>query len=349
MVDASLGERVKALGRELGFARVGIARAQPLDVEAQRLRAWLAAGHHGGMQYLEETADVRCDPTDARMLAGAQSVIVLAAAYGDANSCSDGPSPGRVARYAQGRDYHKILYNRLRAMKKLLRSAGHEARAAVDGMPVFERAWAQRAGLGFIGKNCCLIIPGIGSQVFLAVVMTTAELPADEPMRERCGDCRLCLDACPTRAFVEPRVLDARRCIAYLTIEHRGSVDESLREAVDDWAFGCDVCQEVCPYNRASFGEPMLGSDFGKKTPWGQTDAIAFLQMDDSRFAEAARASPLLRPGREGMARNAALVLGNRAGRVVLPVLKQSAREDPSPAVREAATWAIARIESRET
>jgi epoxyqueuosine reductase len=348
MDERPLVERVKALGGELGFSRVGVARAEPLGVEAQRMRAWLAAGYHGDMQYLHDTADVRFDPTDTRMLEGARSVIVFAAAYADESTQALGPMPGKVARYAQRRDYHKVIYDRLRPMKRLLRAAGFEARAAVDGMPVMERAWAQRAGVGFIGKNCCVIVPGIGSHVFLGVVVTTAELPPDEPIRERCGECRLCLDKCPTSAFVQPRVLDARRCIAYLTIEHRDAIDPALREPVGDWMFGCDVCQDVCPYNRTQREGNVESLRFGAPTPWNDTDASAFLTMNETEFTSFAHRSPLLRARREGMARNAAIVLGNRGGRVVLPVLRSAAMSDSSPVVREAAAWAAARIEARE-
>lgn len=348
MDETSLVVRVKALGRELGFVRVGVARAEPLGVDAQRMRAWLDAGYHGNMQYLADTADVRFDPTDERMLAGARSVIVFASTYASVATQAEGPAPGRVARYAQARDYHRVIYDRLRAMKRLLRSAGFQARTAVDGMPVMERAWAQRAGIGFIGKNCCLIVPGIGSHVFLGVVMTTAELPADEPMRERCGSCQLCLDRCPTKAFVEPRVLDARRCIAYLTIEHRDAIEPTLRKDIDDWVFGCDVCQDVCPYNRTQGDERFDALTFGAPTAWNEVDASALLQMDEAEFTKFAYRSPLMRPRREGMARNAAIVLGNRGGRVVLPVLQHAADHDESPVVREAANWAMSQIVARE-
>ena len=178
-VDPTLTARVKALALELGFARAGIARAEALGHEAERLREWLAAGHHGSMGYMAETAGVRADPRDARMLQSACSVIVLAAPYARAGHAADGPVPGRVARYAQGRDYHNALHARLRKLTRMLREAGHATRAAVDSMPVLERAWAQRAGIGFIGKNSCLIVPGLGSHVFLAAIVTSAQLEAD--------------------------------------------------------------------------------------------------------------------------------------------------------------------------
>jgi epoxyqueuosine reductase len=377
VADAALSARVKALASELGFARVGIARAEPLVPEAMRLHEWLDAGHHGTMEYMQRTAAVRADPCHPGMLQGARSVVVLVAPYaGDATpvqarplglgerGSNTGPTLGRVARYAQGRDYHDVLHKRLRPVTRLLREAGHEARAAVDTMPVFERAWAQRAGVGFIGKNCCLIVPGLGSHVFLAAVVTSAELCADEPMRERCGECRLCLDVCPTEAFVGPRRLDARRCISYLTIEHKGAIDPELRADIGDWVFGCDACQDVCPFNRTqaapahasahestrAFGrgvaaEAALGAVVG--ADGRGLDAEALVALDEPGFASLTQGSPLRRAKREGLVRNAAIVLGNRGTGRSLPVLQRAAESDASEVAREAARWAIERIEER--
>lgn len=344
-MSESLNQRVERIGRELGFARVGFARAERLEPDAQRLDAWLAAGHHGGMDYMQRTAGVRVDPTHPQLLAQARSVIVLAAPYAG----REPPPrlvPGRVARYARGRDYHNVLHRRLRRLTATLRELGHHARAAVDSMPVMERAWAQRAGIGFIGKNCCLIVPGLGSHVFLCAVITSAELDPSEPMRERCGQCRLCLDQCPTAAFVEPRVLDARRCISYLTIEHRGAIEPELRPLMGDWLFGCDVCQDVCPFNRGAARAEPAGDAFAEQPRFTTHDAQALLQMSEPEFGNFAEGSPLRRPKREGLARNAAIVLGNTRTRRALPVLREAAANDASGVVREAARWAIERIES---
>lgn len=350
--DAELTARVKALARELGFERVGVARAEPLEPEAARLTAWLDAGYHGTMDYMRRTASVRADPGHPGMVPGARSVVVLVAPYlGPPRTQPQAQARsgiGRVARYAQGRDYHNVLHRRLRALTRHLRAAGHAARAAVDSMPVLERAWAQRAGVGFIGKNCCLIVPGLGSHVFLAAIVTTAALRADEPMRERCGECRLCLDGCPTRAFVAARRLDARRCISYLTIEHRGAIDESLRPQMRDWIFGCDACQDVCPFNRSSSPAAAAPRAFTPDARWQDASAETFLGLDDEAFASLAQGSALRRAKREGMARNAAIALGNRGTRRVLPLLQRAAETDPSEIVREAARWAIAGIEKRD-
>jgi len=303
---ASLTASVKQLGRELGFARVGVARAEPMGADAERLRAWLDAGYHGGMDYMERTSAVRSNPTHEGMLSSARSVLVVAAAYGGSRA------PGAVARYARGRDYHNVLHKKLKPIVKLLRAEGHEARAAVDSMPVMERALAQRAGIGFIGKNCCLIVPGVGSHVFLAAIVTSAELPADEPMRERCGQCRLCLDGCPTGAFPAARVLDARRCIAYLTIEHRGAIDEVLRPLVGDRLFGCDSCQDVCPWNRAAPDEPVMAAFAVEAERALPAEPEQLLQLSEGAFEQLTNGSPLRRARREGLSRNAAIALGKR-------------------------------------
>ena len=344
---ADLKERIAARARSLGFVRVGVARAGELEPEGARLRAWLAAGRHGEMAWMERTAEVRIDPGSDGMLPGARSVVVLVAPYAR-EAGRVGPAPGRVARYARGRDYHNVLQKRARKLAALLREGGHEARVSVDALPVFERAWAQRAGVGFVGKNCCVIVPGLGSHVFLAAIVTSAELPPDAPMPERCGSCRLCLDACPTRAFESERELDAHRCISYLTIEQRGAIPEPLREGVGDWVFGCDVCQDVCPFNRTAPAATELTEPFAPSPRWDEHDAAALLAMDDAAFATYAAGSPIQRAGRDGMARNAAVVLGNAGGQQHLPVLREATERDRSEVVRDAARWAVARIESRD-
>jgi len=340
--DLELAQRIRELARSVGFARVGFAKAEPLEGDAARFNAWIARGYHGSMDYLARSAEVRVDPTHPKMVEGAKTVIVLAAPYGAA--APHDHEPGRVARYAQSRDYHSILYTRARNITRLLRELGYRARASVDTLPILERAWAARAGVGFIGKNCLLIVPGIGSYVLLAVVVTSAELPPDQPMRERCGQCRLCLDACPTRAFVEPRVLDARRCIAYLTIEHEGPIEPELRPEIGEWLFGCDACQDVCPFNRSAplAPDPALW-------PTSRLEEIAaeeLLQIGEQDFEGMLTRSPLRRPGRAGLARNAAIVLGNARAKRALPVLQRSVTSDASDVVKDAAKWAIAAIAS---
>jgi epoxyqueuosine reductase len=339
-----LKEQLRARALSLGFHRFGVAHAERLEDEGERLHAWLRAERHGVMGYMAETAEVRIDPTHAGMLPSARSVIVLATAYAR-KEAPQGPAPGRVARYAQGRDYHNVLNKRARKLADMLRASGHTARAGVDTLPLFERAWAQRAGLGFIGKNCCLIVPGLGSHVLLTVLVTSAELPPDAPQKERCGACRACLDACPTRAFVGPRELDARRCLSYLTIEQSGAIPHELREGMGEWLFGCDACQDVCPFNATSPRPAEETLPFVSDRRWSAHEASELLTMDDAAFSAYAHGSPIQRPGRAGMARNAAIVLGNRGDKRHLPVLKNAAHEHDSDIVREAAAWAIERIE----
>jgi epoxyqueuosine reductase len=298
----------------LGFAKVGIARAEPLAPEGDWLRSYVEEGRHASMQWLADTAEVRADPTHARMVPGARSVIVVALPYARTEPPS-GPSPSRIARYAQGRDYHNVVRRRLRKLEKWLRGLGHDSRWSVDARPVLERAWAVRAGIGFVGKNCCLIVPGIGSHVFLGTVITTAELVVDEPMSSRCGRCTLCLDACPTRAFVGPNELDARRCISYLTIEHDGPIAHDLRDGMGEWLFGCDVCQEVCPHNSPRSGDvgQANGAYAGERASLDLTSVMAW--DEDARRAAFA-GSAMKRAKLDMMKRNAVIAAGNAIERL---------------------------------
>ena len=347
---ASLGARLRAdlesRARELGFLRLGIAAIQPLGRDEIALREWIEAGHHGSMQWMQDTLGVRLDPAHERMLPGAVRVVVLATPYARADG-AEGPAPGRVARYARGRDYHNVVGKRMRKLARMVRESGHSARAGVDALPVLERAWGQRAGLGFIGKNSCLIIPGVGSHVFLSALLTDAPLPVDEAMSERCGSCQLCLDSCPTDAFVGERQLDARRCISYLTIEHRGAIPEPLRAPIGRELFGCDICQDVCPFNKTSVADAAVTEPFAAHARL-EVRAEDLLDMDPDAFDDWSRGSPLRRARREGLARNAAIVLGNRGGRRHLPVLERAARGHDSEVVRDAATWAIRQLAEDE-
>lgn len=340
---STLTAELKALALSLGFARVGVARVEPLSRDAERLREWIAAGHHGQMQYMEETCEVRVDPNHALMLPSARSVIVLATAYARPEAVG-GPEPGRIARYAQGRDYHAVIPKRVAKLARELKNRGFVARQSIDTMPVLERAWAQRAGVGFVGKNACVIVPGLGSHLLLSVVLTDAELEPDAPMRERCGECRACLDACPTKAFVSERHLDARRCISYLTIEHEGAIDETLRADMSDWLFGCDACQDVCPFNRAALPDTQSTLSFRRDARHAELGAEDYLMLSEHNFDRLTGGTPLRRAGREGLARNAAIVLGNSHNRRYLPVLHRVAEAHDSEVVKEAATWAIRQL-----
>ena len=332
----ALTQAVKARALEVGFDRVAVGPAGPAE-HAARFDAWLDAGYAGGMDYLARTRVERGDPE--RLLPGCRSVVALALAYGPRE---DDPSWRAVSRYARGRDYHDLMRPRLAAVVDYLREAGGPAtasRAAVDTSAVLERDLAARAGLGWIGKNTNLIAVGGGSYFFIGMVLTTAALVADGPATDHCGTCRACLDACPTQAFVGPWVLDARRCLAYLTIEHRGDVADEWKPEMRDWLFGCDVCQEVCPWNRKA--PPAREPALAPSAPLPSLEAL--LEMDEAAFRARFRGSAMSRASRAGLARNAALLLGNRGDRAAEPALRR-ALDDPDPGVRSAAAWALARL-----
>ena len=332
----ALTQAVKARALEVGFDRVAVGPAGPAE-HAARFDAWLDAGYAGGMDYLARTRVERGDPE--RLLPGCRSVVALALAYGPRE---DDPSWRAVSRYARGRDYHDLIRPRLTAVVDYLREAGGPAiasRAAVDTSAVLERDLAARAGLGWIGKNTNLIAVGGGSYFFIGTVLTTAALVADGPATDHCGTCTACLDACPTQAFVGPWVLDARRCLAYLTIEHRGDVADEWKPEMRDWLFGCDVCQEVCPWNRKA--PPAREPALAPSAPLPSLEAL--LEMDEAAFRARFRGSAMSRTRRAGLARNAALLLGNRGDRAAEPALRR-ALDDPDPGVRSAAAWALARL-----
>ena len=301
LVGLALAQAVKARALELGFDRVAIGPARLAHGAA--FERWLDDGCAGTMDYLQETRAERLDP--ARVLPGCRSVIAVALNY----ARGDEPEWRGVARYARGADYHTVLRPRLHALRDYVSAAsGARSRASLDTSAVMERDLAAAAGLGFIGKNTNLIAPGLGSYFFIGLVLTTAELPADDAVPDRCGTCTACLDACPTAAFGAPYSLDARRCIAYLTIEHRGPIPDELQAPIGEWLFGCDVCQEVCPWNRHA---PPAGATLrGGATPPPALDVL--VGMSDEEFRAHFRGSPLKRARRAGLARNAAIVLANR-------------------------------------
>jgi epoxyqueuosine reductase len=296
----ALAQTVKSRALELGFDRVAIGPAGP-PPHAAAFEHWLDTGRAGTMDYLAETRAARLDP--ARLLPGCRSVIAVALNYARA----DEPEWRGVARYARSADYHDTMRPRLHALRDhVSAAAGAQSRASLDTSAVLERDLAAAAGLGWIGKNTNLITPGLGSYYFIGIVLTTAVLAADDPMPDRCGTCTACLDACPTAAFDAPYALDARRCIAYLTIEHRGPIAEEFHALMGEWLFGCDVCQEVCPWNRHA----PVARETVPATPPPAPEAL--VAMTDDEFRQRFRGSPLKRARREGLARNAAIVLANR-------------------------------------
>jgi epoxyqueuosine reductase len=342
-MSASLEDRLKRQARELGFDLVGVAPAAPADGFGN-LRAWLAAGYAGTMDYLHKNAEARRHP--ASILPDVRSVVMAGMSY---HQPATGPEPavGKVARYARGADYHEVLWRRLERLLDWLQAErpGCHGRAVADSAPLLERDFARRAGLGWIGKNTLLLNPTTGSYFVLGALLVDVELRPDEPFEaEHCGSCTACLDACPTGAFPAPGVLDARRCVSYLTIENKGPIPPELRPGVGGWLFGCDICQEVCPWNhKAPPGtEPKL-----QPLPWlAALDAAELLGLSEEEFARRFEGTALLRARRRGLLRNAAAVLGNTGDRSALPALWR-ALGDPEELVRESAARAIAEIERR--
>ena len=342
LARAALTQAVKAQALALGFDRVATGPADPPD-HGPAFEAWLDAGYAGTMDYMGRGRAERLDPR--RLLPGARSVVAVALNY------YQGESPGTeawapVARYARGRDYHDVMLPRLHRLAEVVREVAGPAvrtRVAVDTSAVLERDLAARAGLGWAGKNTNLLHPELGSWFFIGIVLTTAELDLDEPLPDRCGTCRACLDVCPTEAFVAPYVLDARRCISYLTIEHRGPIPAPLREPMGEWVFGCDLCQTVCPWNRKAplTGEPAL---MPEREP---VHLPSLLEMTDEDFKARFKGTALKRPKRQGLLRNAAVALGNRKDPAAIPALSR-ALSDPEPLVREHAAWALCRIVEQE-
>jgi epoxyqueuosine reductase len=328
----------------LGFSRLGIAPAVP-PPRREHFQAWLDRGFAGAMQdWLQRHVELRADPE--RLLPGARSVIMLATdhAIGPAATAStSAPGRGRVARYAWGDDYHDVLRNRVNALAAWLehRVPGCRTRGVVDSAPLAEREFAWLAGLGWFGKNTMLIDPRAGSYFLLTALLTDLELPAAVPVQvDHCGTCTACLDACPTDAFVEPRVLDAGRCLSGLTIEDHGPIPEALRSGLGDWVFGCDICQEVCPWNRHAAGsaEPVFQPRAGEPT-LGFTD---LLRLDEPAFRRRFRGSALLRAKRRGLLRSAAIALGNRPDPEAAAALVAAAA-DADAVIRGAAAWALGR------
>lgn len=317
MTPEERSRAIKACAATLGFDAAGIATLEG-NAHAAELDQWLAAGYAGTMTYLHRQAAKRKEPQ--RIMPEATAAVVTLTNYfhRDADRAGLGdPRPVRVAQYAQSEDYHGVLARRLARLAQTIRDSGSgvHTRCYVDAGPVPERDLAQRAGLGWIGKNMMLIHPQIGSFTFIGVVLTDAALAPDLPFQaDRCGSCRRCLDACPTDAFVQPHVMDARRCISYLTIEHRGEFTEPERTMVGDWLFGCDVCQDVCPWN-VSFALPTSDPELAAHPDLANPALADFEAMPPMDFDRRFGMTPFVRPGRAGLQRNAAAVRANRTAR----------------------------------
>ncbi len=335
---AALKEKIRRAGAELGFAAVGVARAEP-GVAVAHLREWLAAGRHGEMDYMARHAELRAHPADLHP--GTLSVISAAVDYLPHGKTSDDPAQAAISRYAQGRDYHKVIRNRLQKLAERIAAdiGPFGYRVFSDSAPVMEVEFARQAGLGWRGKHT-LLLSRQGSWRFLGDIYTDLPLPPDAPVEEHCGSCHACLDACPTGAIIAPYQVDARRCISYLTIELAGAIPEEFRPLIGNRIYGCDDCQLCCPWNRfAQLGDAEFSPRHG-------LDAATLLELFDwseKEFNERLAGNPIRRIGHERWLRNIALALGNGPrSSEVCAALGQHA-EHPSAVVREQIAWSLAR------
>lgn len=337
---SALEEQIRARALDLGFSACAIGSAADLDC-GPLLEQWLAEGRHGDMNYLAEKHEQRLHP--GLVLAGARSAVVVAWSY----AAPLPPDPdwkelltGRIAAYAAAPDYHVHVAARLERLATWLRErTGADATVHVDGGPLVEKEIAHRAGLGWYGRNTNLLRPGLGSTFVLGTILTTAPLAADAPFpSDHCGTCTACIPACPTGALNEGPSIDARLCISYLTIEHRGPVPLPLRPSMGNWIFGCDVCQDVCPWNP----DPLVAAP--PHRPW----LPGWLEMSEEEFRAHYLDTPMSRPKRRGLARNAAIALGNSGNPAALPFLARAVRGHPEPLVRAHAAWALGRLGGTE-
>ncbi|HWQ39829.1 MAG TPA: tRNA epoxyqueuosine(34) reductase QueG [Burkholderiales bacterium] len=344
---ARLARRIKAWGRELGFDRVGIAGVDLTRAEA-RLLEWLARGFHGDMDYMAAHGARRARP--AELIPGTARVIsarmdYLPAPARDPEEVLNDPESAYVARYALGRDYHKVVRARLQKLAERIgrEVPGFSARVFADSAPVMEVELAVQAGLGWRGKHTLLLHREAGSWFFLGEIYTNLPLPVDAPVSEHCGRCRRCLEICPTRAIVAPYQLDARRCISYLTIEHKGSIPEALRPLMGNRIYGCDDCQLVCPWNR--FARKAQVPDFAVRNGLDGASLVELFRWSEEDFERRMAGSAIRRIGFERWLRNLAVALGNAPTSAAVVAALQSRREHPSALVREHVAWALSRHE----
>jgi len=343
---SQLTTTLKEAAHALGFPLVGVCAAK-VPGGLARFHEWLAAGYAGEMRFLADRAAAYEHPS--AVLAGVRSIVMLALPYRTQPPQPEQSGEGRVSRYAWGTDdYHDVIHARLKQLATKLKelSPGAEVRGVVDTAPLLEREFAQLAGLGWIGKNTLVLNKRWGSWFFLAALLTDVELAYDAPhATDHCGTCTACLDACPTDAFVGPHVLDASRCISYLTIELRNPIPHDLRPGIGSWLFGCDVCQDVCPWNTKApiTSEPAF-------QPLADSNPLALVELfalDDEAFRQRFRRTPLWRSKRRGILRNAAIVLGNQRDLAAFPALVQGLN-DSEPLIRGACAWAMGQLGSAE-
>jgi len=347
---AKLRERIEAEARALGFCAFGVARAEAASQAGERLRAWLDEGAHGDMLWMAETADRRASPRG--LWPEVRTVIALGMSYAPATdplALADSPDVGRISVYAQGADYHDVVKKALKALARwLVAEAGCELKVFVDTAPVMEKPLAAAAGLGWQGKHTNLVSRADGSWLFLGAIYTTLDLelePAGAEHPAHCGSCTACLEACPTKAFPAPFRLDARRCISYLTIEHKGPIPEEFRAPMGNRIYGCDDCLAVCPWNRFA-ATARRHRAFLPRAELAAPALADLLALDDAAFRQVFAGSPIKRIGRNRLVRNAAIAAGN-SGRAELAAVLEPLTHDPDPVVAEAAEWGLARLRAR--
>jgi epoxyqueuosine reductase len=320
--------------RDLGFAKVGFVKI-PLELRQDFYFRWIQRGMHGEMHWMAQNPERRAFPE--KLMPQAKTLIVVGMNYLQ-------PEPerrGRIAKYALGRDYHKLIYKRLKNLCALLREWGGENRPYVDTGPLLEKPIAEQAGLGWQGKNTVLLNPEDGQWLFLGTVLTTLEFSPDTPQKDRCGSCTRCITVCPTQAITAPYQLDARKCISYLMIEHKGAIPLEFRRPIGNHLFGCDDCLDVCPWNR--WAKITRESHF---QPRDYPDLREMLKWDEATFDKATEGTPIRRLKRPRWLRNICVVLGNIGTPDDLPALRQATR-DPDPLIHEHAQWAIDEIQNR--
>ena len=340
-MSAELKERLAERARDEGFAATGVCRPEAIGPAGNRLADYLAKGRHGQMGWLAERAHWRADPR--AMWPEVRSIIMLAEPYtpnGDPLAVLGRPDRGAISVYARGKDYHDLVKKRLKRLGRwLIGAAGGEIKVFVDTAPVMEKPLAQAAGLGWQGKHTNLLSRDLGNWFFLGAIFTTLDLPPDAVEGEHCGSCTACLDICPTRAFPAPFQLDARRCISYLTIEHRGPVDVALRPLLGNRIYGCDDCLAVCPWNKFA----ARASETGYADRVGEPPLAELAALDDAGFRARFAGSPIKRIGRDRFVRNVCYAIGN-SGRPGLLISVQMLVDDADPALAEAARWAVDRL-----
>ncbi len=342
---SKLKEELIAFAREVGFDSCRVAACSP-PLHADRFRDWLREGAAGEMNYMARGEEKRCDPQ--LILRGARSVVVLALNYfqGHAAETAASTGKGRIARYAWGDDYHDVIEAKLRKIDMFLQRFGGTQKCYVDTGPILERDHAAAAGIGWHGKSTMLVDEKLGTWFFLAEILTTLELEADPPARDRCGTCARCITACPTGAITAPHRLDARRCISYLTIEHKTSIPLELRPLIGDRIYGCDDCLDACPWNR--FAKASRETAFNARRSTSSFSLRDYLKLSDAEFRLLFKNSPIKRIKRRGFLRNVCVALGNVGDAHDLPALEAAAL-DPEPLIAEHAAWAIEQIRARST